>query len=658
MGEILRPFYIDFDETQFRDFARTVPLTEDEALMLQSYSEYAAENDTTGFSLARITDFLVAKGAELNLPKIKSLPNVRRMISQTGYSLRDKNFIRLEIEGSEILRIQLIDPAKTFLEDYYSQMLANTTLPFPEEDAIRRYLIQGISVDVQIADVAQGMNPRLREEPKLIALVIADPPTRIFVSASTIDVMLEVCYLKLKNVLTASTSGRLGEDMVKEMTRVMPQKTSTVERMVQILSHNEAESPLYLVNLANRLAAYFSIDREKRGILTLMHAARIVEGFKGYEWWLESEKNNVEKIREYAIKLLGSMAEVPALISYEDIVQKIQSGASGLEGMTAVLNTDEIQKVVRLLITEFTMFQGTERELLPPLLKFTILDMDYFIHREALLIFFESERKRVRAELLSRFRKLWYAQLLKNELRSSMQYDEFFAQDVEKFVKENESTFIALMHNPQAMINAFFISSRHNVSQNLSEVYFLSTNNQLFKPLHRLLELDRKTILSQVKSELPFVYRFPFLKWLAELFGLLKKPIINPVVNEEKKESYKTIGKDTTWHRTLNMVETKLLGEKNTESALKDLLDRWNIKLGDARRQFSEKVNAEIEMRAKRLYAMTRKLPEITQSFLAEETGNLANLVMRRFRAEAGDEKSLQQYAQIKIIDTLKHLNG
>lgn len=654
-----KPFYIDLDSAQFRDFARAIPLLEDEMIVLESYARFAQENDTISFSAARVTDSLLARGQEENLQKLKTLPNVRRLITQTAYGLRDKKFIDIETDGGEILRIRLSDPAALFIEDYYAQMQSNSALPFPDAEIMQKYILPVNTIEVPVAEISSGSNHRLKEEKRLILLKFADVAQPVCVSASTIDIMMEVCLLKLKNVIMTAAQNRLGEDLVKDMQSIMPQKTTSVERIVHILSHNEAEIPLYFVNLANRLAAYFNIDKDKKGMTTLIQAARIVEAFKGYEAWLESEKNNRDKVRENALKLLNMMADYPALLNRTDIVQKVVKGTSGLEVMASILNSNEIENVVQEMLAEFSVFQAEERELLPALLKFRLHEEEFFIHREALLIFFESERKRVRTEILARFRKMWYALMLKNESRSSMEFDEFFAEDVAKYVKNQEPVFSALLLNPQAIINAFHVISRHPVSTNLQETYFIIGNRVIFKPIHSLLELNRRDIYARVRAELPFLYRYPLLRWLAGLFGFISTAPV-PAMPEKEEEAPRggALLKDTDWHRILAMVETRLIGEKTAPEMIRKYAELWNIKLGDAHKQLAERVDNEIATRAKRLYSMTRKLPEITQSFLANEISNAATQIVRKFGNDSADTRALNQYIQLSLIEQLKSIHG
>jgi len=655
----LKPFFVDLDASQFRDFARAFPLTDDESLILETYSQHALENETVTFSTTRVTDTLLARGQDENLQKLKTLANVRRLVQQTAYSLKDKKLIEFETDGGDILRIRLTDPAAIFLEDYYSQMMSNAALNFPDEEMLKKFLLPSNQVQISIKDISEGANHRFKEEKRILVFRFVEVPTAVCATGNTIDMMLEVCYLKLRNIIIASAQNRMGEDLVKDMQSIMPQKSSNVERILRILSHNENEIPLYFVNLANRLAAYFIVDKDKRGMHPLIQAARLIEGFKGYEAWLESEKNNEDKLRENALKLLNMMADFPALLNRVDIIQKVVNGSAGLEVMASILNPDEIDNVVQRMLSEFSVFQAEERELLPTLLKFKMEDEEFFIHREALLIFFESERKRVRAEMLARFRKMWYALMLKNESRSSMEFDEFFAEDIEKYVKNNEPVFSALLLNPQAVINAFHVVSRHPVSAALQEVYFIIGNRIIFKPVHSLLELNRREIYTRVRSELPFLYRYPLLKWFASLFGFIKdQPAEVPEATEKSTKSSATTNRDTDWHRALHMVETRLIGEKNALQMIQKYADLWNIKLGEARRQLEQRVDGEIAVKAKRLYSMTRKLPEITQSFLSNEIGNAATALVRKFGNDAADTRAFNQYIQLSLIEHLKSIHG
>lgn len=658
MASEQKPFYIDLDAQQFKDFARSIPLVEDELLILESYARYAQEADTIQFSAARVTDSILARGQTENLQKLKTLPNVRRLMSQTAFSLREKKFIDAEVEGGEVLRIRLTDPASLFIDDYYMQMMSNLALPFPDEDMVRKYMLPSNYVEVPVQEIASGKSHRLKDEKRLILLRVPDVAQAICVTSATVDMMLEVCMMKLKNIIAASAQNRLGEDLVKDMQSIMPQKSSSVDRIMRILSHNETEIPLYVVNLANRLAAYFNIDKDKKGMPTLIQAARIIEAFKGYEAWLESEKNNQEKLRDNVLKLLNMMADYPALLNRENIIQKVVKGASGLEVMASILSQAEIEQVVQDMLAEFTVFQPEERDLLPTLLKFRMQDEEFFIHREAVLMFFESERKRVRAELLARFRKIWYALMLKNESRSSMEFDEFFGEDVDKYVKSHEPVFSTMLQNPQAIINAFHVVSRHPVSQSLQDIYFIINNRVIFRPVHALLELNRRDIYNRVRAELPFLYRYPLLRWLASLLGLIGTAPVPAEKEEESGAGGGTVQKDTDWHRALHMVETRIIGEKNGHEMMLKYADLWNLKLGEARRELAERVDRDVAQRAKRLYSMTRKLPEITQSFLAGEITNAATQIVRRVGNDAADTRALSQYIQLALIENLKSIHA
>ncbi|HRP68073.1 MAG TPA: hypothetical protein PLY93_00880 [Turneriella sp.] len=584
------PFYINLSPTEFREFAHNAGLLEDEYIVLEAYAVYARENDTLSFSAARITDSLVARGEEENIPKLRTLPNVRRLMTQTAYTLRDKNFLTMDIENGEILKIYLIDPIETLLSDYYLQMQSNSTMPFPEDDLLQKYITATNTVEVLLSESGGGTDERLQEEKRTIRLRFNESIPPVYVTSKTLDPLLDACFLKLKYVILNAAQNRLGEDLVKDMQHIMPQKTTTIDRINRILSRTESEAPLYIVNLANRLAAYFTIDKDKKGMMTLIQAARIIEAFKGYEAWIEAEKNNKDKLKENALKLASRMADFPELLTRSDIAQKIIRGAVGLENLSSSTPTNEVDALVNLMLADFTVFQAEERELLPMIVKVKISDEDFYIHREAVLIFFESERKRVRDELLARFRKMWYALMLRNESRSAMEFDEFFAEDVQKYIKNHEPVFSALLVNPQLIVNAFHVVSRHPINASLQETYFVFGNRVIFRPLHSLLNLSRREILSRIRSELPFLFRYPFLRWLLSIFGIGSANAPPPVEHAESEPVThgQTVLQDTEWHRILTMVETKLIGEKSATEVMRKLQDMWNQKLGEARKQMDE----------------------------------------------------------------------
>ncbi len=652
-----KPFYIDLPEQAFKEFAHGFPLLDDEALLLEGYAAYARENDALFFTTAKITDFLLTRAESENITRLKNLANIRRLILQTTPGLRDKQFLDADFENGELYRLRLKDPSTEFLQDYYNQMLLNTSLAFPDEESMQKYLIPAAYVEIPIQEIGSGTNHRLEEEKRLMVFRFVDIPTTVIASAKTLKMLLDVCLLKLRNVVVNSAQNRLVEDLVKDMRNIMPQKTTTVERITRLLSSGENENPLYFVNLANRLAAYFTIDKDKRGMATLIQAARLVEAFKGYEVWLEGEKNNKDRQRENSLKLLDIMADHPALLNREGIIQKVIQGSAGLEIMASSMNNAEIEQVLQTMLSEFTVFQPDEQTLLPALLKFKLNDEDFFIHREAVLIFFESERKRVSALLLARFRKMWYALMLRNESRSSMEFDEFFAEDVEKYVKAHEPIFSLLLKNPQTILNAFHIQSRHPVVANLQNVYFFNNERLIFRPVHMLLGLNRRDIFLRTRAELPFLFRYPFLRWLASLFGLLgSEALPTPETASTEEESHSSVPSDTDWHRALNMVETRLTGEKSVQELRDKYSEAWNLKLGDARKQLAERIDKDVEQRAKRLFSMTRKLPEVTQQFMRSEIENAATQLVRRYANDTAEPRAFKQYIQLTLIEMLKHI--
>ena len=193
------PFYVGLESLEFREFARAIPLMEDELLMLESYARYAAESGSTVFSTARVTDFLLTRGQDENLAKLKTLPNVRRLISQTAFPLREKKFIDMDIDGGEVMRIRLTDPASIVIEDYYSQMLSNSALPFPDEEMLQKFLLPQNHIAVPVSEISSGTNHRLKEEKRLIIFRFNEVAQGVCATAATIDILLEVCLLKLQH---------------------------------------------------------------------------------------------------------------------------------------------------------------------------------------------------------------------------------------------------------------------------------------------------------------------------------------------------------------------------------------------------------------------------------------------------------------------------
>jgi hypothetical protein len=55
---------------------------------------------------------------------------------------------------------------------------------------------------------------------------------------------------------------------------------------------------------------------------------------------------------------------------------------------------------------------------------------------------------------------------------------------------------------------------------------------------------------------------------------------------------------------------------------------------------------------------MTRKLPEITQSFLSGEISNVATQIVRKYGNETADTRALSNYVQLSLIEQLKSIHN
>ncbi|HRP68074.1 MAG TPA: hypothetical protein PLY93_00885 [Turneriella sp.] len=55
---------------------------------------------------------------------------------------------------------------------------------------------------------------------------------------------------------------------------------------------------------------------------------------------------------------------------------------------------------------------------------------------------------------------------------------------------------------------------------------------------------------------------------------------------------------------------------------------------------------------------MTRKLPEVSQNFMADEVINAASQIARRIGNDSSDQKALEQFTQLGLLEELKVIHG
>lgn len=679
------PYYIDLDEQTLVSILDSAGIREkDHQQLFVRLCKYVADKGKAKVNVEDFTMDVLKWSERVNNPRFRHIQNIRRTLINAARSLEEHYFIRIGSESAEIETIYLQESESYQINRILEKRSGDKVIPFPTESDLQ-YPIPEVHLLVMSAEEfnKETVN-RAIEERKIAKIIFKSNGTHILVSMEYLPNLGRIVRDKLRVGLFPGQKTKLLDDVVRELSSILPDRKISQEKLLRVLSNEEEADAVFMINLAKRLQTHLEEEKENKDIkykVTMHQAARLLEAFKIYEEEAEREKDRKEKRLTDKENLLKAMRSETVLLNKNDLAAARENneiiGNLKLDGEYSPVE-------YRLLVDEFLNEYSKPEEgeenpvflVLPRIVKIKIEDLDHYIHRENIVPFLVQEANRVASEIRDRNIRKWSNLLGEGEKTPPMKFDEFFQKDIANRVKDEYTVLYSLLCEPQLMYQSFHIHPDDKATLNILNRFFLVSEEPAFRAYHQILRLDRRKLLNEAIMQVPFFLRFGFLRFFYNLFMSIfsskpvkkKKPATagasessgSVESNDNEKNDKPATAKDPKekrkhWRQTLETLHKKVTSYADTGNAMRDLENQWNIKIGPVRTSLTESVNNEIDKRARSIYSMFQKRSDFNAGHIYDELKNLASGYSEQMSTDIPNKSVFKEYIMVRALHTLKN---
>ena len=307
---------------------------------------------------------------------------------------------------------------------------------------------------------------------------------------------------------------------------------------------------------------------------------------------------------------------------------------------------------------------------------------EYYIQKDFIGPIFINKMYDASNDLRLYFIDTWAENLEENKKLNSMDDDISFVMELEEIIKNRFQLLHSLL-NPSLL---YIIKEEADISVNTKEsLNKIFDKNNKFKPLNEVLGLDRKELLKEARSTLPFWFSIPIIRQLVFLFKKLfnnsdnrpkRRGIISTIKQDLKGSTTSLAGKKQSlnnsqdinekttkksqftkvdYQKLINKLKIHFIEDGTTINAkLEELAEKWNP-LFDvvSKENLIEDVNSLIRDFLRGFKKSFRKKPPDKSRIhnLAKE------LVLKKALSSIKKKEYLTQYVEIYMLKYLSKMN-
>lgn len=656
--EVIVPHYVHLDESGQRILLESCGIRErDDLIIFRLLCEQASSADNPVILPEKFALKIVEWAENNNYTRLRLMQNCKRALTQLAMILGEKRVCEHVFEGAEIRRITLTDPNLVYLSDAYRDLEETAAADFPILESLKFQTGPDQIVPYDLRNQDFSVLPHYSQEGKICRIEFGESGRYVLCPPIRIPDLQNICMKKIRQYLNPALRSKLIEDLSKDMQYLMPEKTSNTDKIIRLINGQDQESPAYFMNLTNRLSSYLNIDKDKKGVMPVYISSKMLELIKIGETNSSSVQEASKKRDSDIAQIVEYLSSLPRGFTISDLLA-LQSTAHSLLSLSEKYESRQFQTLIQELLEKNTVFSPdlteSERqmELLPKLVKIKSASGDeFFIHRKSIGPFLDMERKRIRDELRNLFLTEWYQLMIMGKSKPVMKFDETFNTDLRKKIELKSPLFVSMLAQPQTVYNGFYIAGSKEQVTPMVNLYFYPGVKPLVKAYHEILQLNRREIIEEVMRRLPWFVRFPLIRWILSLFGITfgREKALPVKESEQKIEGVSRSGTDAL-RKAISDLEKNLTGDSSLPTRLTILENKWNIKIGEARLQFKDKIDQQISNRAKRLFVMLQRVPELQSAYVQREISNIAGLIVSDVKDEVREKDALKQYAELKAL--------
>ncbi len=216
-----------------------------------------------------------------------------------------------------------------------------------------------------------------------------------------------------------------------------------------------------------------------------------------------------KKDQEGAMKTLVTMLKRPP---YAFTITEIQALKDD-KGIP-LLKKFSKESLMEFLGKEVETPEGSD---LPPLLNLQLPNnSQVYIYRSSVAKVLENQRMRASKSFREFYKNSWYSALMENDELSTMNDDEAFRNHIYNRLRERFPMLFSLLRFELLYLMTQEKSNPDEIKQTCMR--YLDLNNERIKELDEILELDRRKILQDARILLPFWMSIPVLRGIVHLF--------------------------------------------------------------------------------------------------------------------------------------------
>ncbi len=583
-------------------------------------------------------------------------------------------------ENNVIKSIILNEFAVEIVANEYQKIKESASIPFPSEKELGIQIAPKNILPINVkTDLVNVLNRVSEISQEIIRITFPENIQSIIVTPKFISTtLLECCVYKISHYLQA----RMNVGYIYNRLVLILKGYETILNTVLnniLLKNNKVVSSLFepddfsfkfWAHFANLILQDFKGKKDKTNEEIGYCQSAYLIGF-----YIVYQKGIIQKQiqKESDLKDLGvQIKKPPYTFTMEDLYQLKDS--KGLS-FTKKYSRDFIHDFLNNNIK-----QDTEGKL-PNIIQLKIKkDKEYYIQKDFIGPIFINKLYDASNDLRIHFIDNWTDQLQENNKSNSMDDDISFVLEVEEIV-ENRYPLLHSLINPSLL---YIIKEEADISVNTKESLNKCFNKKnKLKPLNEILDIDRKELLKEAKSTLPFWFSIPIIKQLVFLFKKLfltstPKPkskgilssikreldAVNSVNNKQqavntKKKNEKEVNKTQMaiidYQKAINKLKTHFIEDGTTINVkLEELAEKWNPLFDPTSKEnLIEDVNSLIRDFLRSVKKSFKKQPPDKSRIrnLAKE------LVLIKVLSSIKKKEYLTQYIEVYMIKYLSKMN-
>lgn len=662
------PFYVDLPESERQEILDRALITgKDDQLLFQRICDFALSIDSPIIKPEPFFKFLLLWAEESNNARFRHLQNSRRLMIQLATRMQEKKFCQLSLEEQEIVRIQLTDPEEEALEAAYAVIKNSPVALFPVEESLPFGLSRQNKKEITVSDFNQKTIREVQKKGKVLCINFIEGEGHLLVPSSELVNLVKIAQNKLRHFLFPGVRTKFLDDVVKDLKIIMPENNTSAQKVLNVLGGEEEEAPMYLLNVANKAINVASKDKDHKQKKLIMQSAKIIKAYKTWEEEKQQEKKKSKELDHDSEILLNFLKDQNHIFSKIELYQLASSSETFLRDLQTRYS-GIFPKLVQHLTEKYTVIRTDDEnglpETVPILLCIRSKDTDYFVHRDTLIPALEAQRMLISTTLNDMYKRRWSKALLAGKVVPPMRFEEFFEKEVHKIVQRDYPVFVDLLSAPTVVYNTFFINQNKPAQFGLIDNYFVKRTEPIFLPYHRLLELNRNNLYQAAYSSLPWTQKLPIVRLFIKIWRWitgfksndkdLETQDTEPSGKSEKTDKGKATSLDISeWKNGLRAAEAKIAGVGQGTKVLPILEERWNLKLGPARKEAREMVESQAVKRAHKILKMMKKVSPFLPTQLLDNLESSAESIVKQYN-EVHDKDALKEFimlTQIKAIE-------